>query len=133
MDNTICYLNTDLDLTSADDLSGLATALEAQGVRALHVAHADNGLWLARFETDEQFAEPESSIAAMLSAIESLEKPLRLIWDGCSLREFNIGYDCGAEPWAFNQGLSTALLGRIAAAGATLRITLYPDRPPTEA
>jgi hypothetical protein len=39
---------------------------------------------------------------------------------------FNIGYDCGAEPWAFNQGLTAELLGRMAATGASLRITLYP-------
>ncbi len=43
-------------------------------------------------------------------------------------REFNIGYDCGAEPWAFNQGLSAHLLGRMATAGASLRVTIYPDR-----
>jgi hypothetical protein len=47
---------------------------------------------------------------------------------GCSRREFNIGYDCGREPWAFNQVLSAQLLSRIAAARASLRVTLYPDR-----
>ena len=46
----------------------------------------------------------------------------------CTTREFNLGYDCGAEPWAFNQGLSSELLGRIAAVGASLRLTIYPDR-----
>jgi hypothetical protein len=64
----------------------------------------------------------------MLAIVESLNEPIRSLWDRCTRREFNIGYDCGAEPWAFNQGLSTALLGRLAAAGASLRITLYPDR-----
>ena len=33
-----------------------------------------------------------------------------------------------ARPWAFNQGLSSGLLGRVAAVGASLRITLYPSR-----
>lgn len=130
MDGEICYLNTDLDLTSAEDLAELAAALERGGVYPLHVTRGDDGLWYSILETNEQFQEPESSIAVMLAAIELLTPDLRLVWNRCSQRDFNIGYDCGDRPWAFNQGLSTDVLGRIAAAGATLRITLYPDREP---
>ncbi len=82
----------------------------------------------ATFETENQHAEPEPNIAAMLDAIESLGPAFSSIWSSCSLREFNIGYDCGLEPWAFNQGLSAGLLERMAAAGACLRLTLYPER-----
>lgn len=64
----------------------------------------------------------------MLAVVDALAGPLRAVWDGCTRREFNIGYDCGAEPWAFNQALSAALLGRMAAAGALLRVTIYPER-----
>ncbi len=128
MDNAICYLNTDLDLISADEPKGLASAFVTGGVFALHVARRDDGLWYARFETDESYDEPEPNIAAILNVVDSLTGPLRSAWDGCKLREFNIGYDCGDNPWAFNQGLSAALLGRVAAASASLRITLYPDR-----
>jgi len=124
----ITYLNTDLDLTSADDLTALAAEFEAAGVSPLHVTLGEGGLWYACFETDEQHAEPESNIAAMLAVVESLAPPLRAVWTGCSRREFNVGYDCGLEPWAFNQELSAGLLGRMAAACAALRVTLYPDR-----
>jgi hypothetical protein len=130
MDNTISYLNTDLDLTSAEDLTALAAAFEGGGVPPLHVTHGADALWYATFETSAQFAEPEPNIAAMLAIVESLARPLRSMWDGCTRREFNIGYDCGDEPWAFNQGLSPDLLGRMAAAGASLRVTPYPDRDP---
>jgi hypothetical protein len=126
--SSIRYLNTDLDLTSADDLSALAGAFEASGAFVLHLERRDDGLWYATFEVLDQQTEPELNIAAMLAIVESLADPLRSVWNGCSQREFNIGYDCGAEPWAFNQGLSAELLGRMAAAGAALRITLYPDR-----
>jgi hypothetical protein len=128
MEGEITYLNTDLDLESADDLTALAAAFEVAGVRALHVTLGEDGLWYAMFETDEQHAEPESNITAMVRVVESLQEPLRSTWASCTRREFNIGYDCGADPWAFNQGLSCGLLGRMAAAGASLRITLYPDR-----
>jgi hypothetical protein len=134
VDGHTSYLNTDLDLTSAEDLTALAAALEAAGIRPLHVTQVDDGLWCACFETDEQHTEPESNIAAMLAAVEALALTLQSVWAGCARRDFIIGYDCGWEPWAFNHGLSSGLLGRMAAAGASLRITLYPDResPPNQ-
>ncbi|MDZ4779983.1 MAG: hypothetical protein SGJ19_07010 [Planctomycetia bacterium] len=128
MDNTIEYLNTDLDLKSPTDLEPLASALRSGGVFDLHVSRWDDGLWYARFETDECYSEPEPNITAMLDVLERLPEAQRATWDQCILREFNIGYDCGDKPWAFNQGLAPELLGRLAAIGASLRITLYPDR-----
>lgn len=128
MDGKIEYLNTDLDLASAVDLTCLAEALKAKSLFPLHVTKADDGLWYAKFETEKNYDEPEKTIQEMITAIEALEEPLRAIWFGCSQREFNIGYDCGTEPWAFEQGLTSELLGRIAASGASLRFTLYPDR-----
>lgn len=131
MDNTICYLNTDLDLNSEEDLTALAEAFQAAEVFALHVTRLDNGHWYATFETDQQHNEPETNIAAILSVVESFPPPLRAAWDRCTRREFNVGYDCGVNPWAFNQALSTSVLKRLAVAGGSLRITLYPDRQPS--
>lgn len=128
MNNTIEYLNTDLKLISADNLSGLAEAFKAAGVPPMYVTHEADGLWYAFFETHEPFEELGPNIAAMVEVVESWTGPLRSVWDGCTLREFNVGYDCGAKPWAFNQGVPAELLGRMAAVGASLRITLYPDR-----
>ncbi len=137
MDDTICYLNTDLDLTSPDDLTALAAFFEARGMWPLHCDHGGDGLWYATFEVNDPSPcgadpshVPENTIAAMLSVVESLPEPLKRIWEACTRRQFDIGYDCGSKPWAFNQGLSGELLGRIAAVGASLRITLYPPEKP---
>jgi len=130
VDGVIHYLNTDLDLTSTHDLTVLAAAFEAAGVFCLHVSQGQDGPWCACFETDVQHGEPEPNIAEILTVVERLDPPLRSVWAGCSLREFNIGYDCGLKPWAFNHGLSANLLGRMAAAGVSLRVTLYPEREP---
>jgi hypothetical protein len=128
VDDTICYLNTDLVLTSADDLTALTAAFNARGLFTLRCDCHDDGIWYASFETDDLHdrRQPEQDIIAMLAVVESLDESLRAVWSGCTLREFDIGYDCGSKPWAFNQGLTNLLLGRIAAAGASLRITLYP-------
>jgi hypothetical protein len=128
MDNSICYLNTDLNLACQQDLTELARALEVCGCSPLHVTLGDDQNWYATFETDEQHAEPELSIAQMLTVIESLDEALHSVWMKCTRRELNIGYDCGEKPWAFNQELSAGLMGRLAALRASLRITLYPDR-----
>lgn len=126
MHNPIRYLNTDLDLVSADELTPLAAHFESRGAFALHVSRRDDGLWHASFELDAQHDEPEPAVAAMLAIAESLEEPLRSIWTSCSRREFDIGYDCGDAPWGFQQRLSSGLLARMAAVGASLGITLYP-------
>ena len=129
MDGVIGYLNTDLDLISPDDPTVLTAALKKGGVLPLaSPTRGDDQQWYAVFETDERYSEPEPNIAAMLAVVETLDPPLRSAWEGCSQREFNIGYDCGREPWAFNQRLSVSLLGRMASAGASLRVTIYPDR-----
>lgn len=68
---------------------------------------------------------------ALLSAIESLDGPTHELWSACTSREFNIGYDCGDEPWAFSHELTPETLARMAALGIALRITLYPAEAET--
>ncbi len=123
------YLNTDLDLVATDDLTMLAADLEVQGVHPLHVNRCEDGLWYATFETDETYEQPEPNIAMMLAIIESLGESHSRTWWTCTVREFNIGYKCGSEPWAFNQEISGQTLRRMADVGAALRITLYPPEP----
>jgi hypothetical protein len=122
----IHYLNTDLDLVAEHDLTALAAALDSRGVFPLHVDQRDDGKWYATLETEEQFAQPQANIVALLTAIEALDASARALWSGCSSREFNLGYDCGDEPWAFNHQLTPETLARMAALGISLRITLYP-------
>ncbi len=128
--STISYLNTDLDLVAAHDFALLTNALSERGVDPLGgVQEGDDGQWYAVLETRDypQPNEPEVTIRVMLDAIEAIDGPAKTLWAACSKREFNIGYDCGDEPWAFNNGLSHATLSRIATLGASLRITLYPQ------
>lgn len=124
MDGAIQYLNTDLDDVSAEELTELVAAFESLGIPPLHVMKGDDGLWHGTFETTEQHEHVEPNVAAIVTAIESLPPALQATWNACTLRELNAGYDCGDEPWAFQQRVSNA---RGAATGASLRITLYPE------
>ena len=125
MCDAIRYLNTDLDLTSAGDLTRLAAAFDAQTLRPLHVDRRDDGLWYATFETGEPYDEPHANIAAIIAVVESLPGTLFAAWEGCVRRELNVGYDCGSTPRAVDHGISSHLLGRLAGLGVSLRITLY--------
>jgi hypothetical protein len=130
----ISYLNTDLDLICARDLTPLTSALDARGVRPLSVDQGGEGLWYSILEITNEAEpdEPETTICAMLDAIEAIDGEAKEIWMNCIKREFNVGYECGDEPWAFNQGLTNSTLKRMASVGASFRITLYPYRqPPT--
>ena len=130
MCETTRYRNTDLVLTSSEDLTALAAIFESRGVVQLSLTRGDDRLWHASFETRGQHTEPEPNIAAMVAVAESLGDPHRSVWLGCTRREFNIGFDCGTAPWSFIQELSSVLLSRIAAIGASLALTLYAYRGP---
>jgi hypothetical protein len=49
VNNTITYLNTDLDLISATDLTELAAVFEEAGIFPLAVTHGQDGLWYGTF------------------------------------------------------------------------------------
>jgi hypothetical protein len=120
------YLNTDLELFGEQSLAPLAERLASGGIFSLHDdERAANG-WCVTLETEEQFTEPESNIAAILSVVENFDVHSRQLWAACMSRELNIGYDCGDEPWAFNHAISATTVRRMAALGISLRITLYP-------
>jgi hypothetical protein len=123
---TIQYLNTDLDLVCDVDPVVLAAEFESRDLVA-HVTPGGDGLFYVLCE-DSNDTEPEPNIVRLLDAIESLSGPARELWARCSKREFNVGYDCGDEPWSFNQGVSNQVLRRMADCGASFRITLYPHR-----
>lgn len=127
MDVTTHYLTTNLDLYSAEDLTALAAELDRLGFAVARPLIRFTREWFCGFSLrrDAEFDEPESQIVAMLAIIETLDPPFRSAWGGCSVRVFDIGYDCGREPFFIRQELSTGTLARLAAVGATLRVTLY--------
>ncbi len=123
----IQYLNTDLDLVCDIDPTPLVAELDSLDLY-VHVTHSSDGLWYVLCEDNSDTTEPERNVVGLLNAVDSLTEVASAIWERCTKREFNVGYDCGDEPWAFNQGLSNDTLRRMAACGATFRVTLYPFR-----
>ena len=133
--NSIHFLNADLDLEAGFDLGPLTAALSARGLFTLHCWERSDGKWEATCESSrETLAEDaETTIRELLESIENLDADSRKAWEGCIRREFNLGYDCGDEPWAINHAVSVESLTRMASLGIAMRITIYPVTPPWSA
>ena len=126
-DGIIQYLNTDLDLRSVEELTPLAAVLESCGLLEIHLKQEEDGSWFAIFEAGCGGAEPDQSISKLLDVLEALAPEHKAMWSRCTVKEFNLGYQCGTEPHPFTQGVSSEVVARIAAVGASMRITIYPD------
>lgn len=122
------YLNTDLDLEAAFDIGPLSSALTEKGLFQLHSSQLKECLWYASFETAEQFDTPEATISALLSIIDSLDIGSQQRWSECTVRAFNIGFECGEETRSIQSCLPASTIARIAATSASICITLY-SRP----
>ena len=125
----IKYLNTDLDLRSKEDLRPLARAFQRQGLYTLHVDRASNRDWYATFELDTVGRRPNVHVNGILNAVEALEGKACALWNNCTVRELNLGYDSGVKPWHVTHGLSARLLARMSKVGLSLRITIYKVQP----
>lgn len=123
------FLNTDLDVVTRRDPAPLVAMLEQLGMHALSAPSKrpeDGGAWFVNFEAAHGAdATCESTVLAILAAIENLTGEAREIWYVASTRELHLGFEGGEEPHAFTEALSSETLARAAAAGMSLRVTLY--------
>ena len=140
MDEVTSYSTTELNLYSTEDLTALATALEARGLevryRALWIDETQwhriaEPQWLWKFNAGGEgwYDDPEPEVAALLTAVEALAPAAWAAWAGCSRRVLDLGYYCGTRPFSIRHDLSAGTLGRLAAAGGLLRFTLYAFDP----
>jgi hypothetical protein len=123
------FLNLDLELESDRDLAPLA---EHFGHRAFVLQCNEDGgrfhLALEPLLSGALCGDPTACTDAVLDLIHTLPPALRELWQQCSVRLFDYGYDGGLEAPPLTTDIDPVRLGLIAAAGAGIRITLYPFR-----
>jgi hypothetical protein len=122
------FLNTDLDVVTRRDPAPLVAMLEQRGVMALNQPmkrEQDDGAWFIVFESAGPSETVESTVGAIISAIEKLTGEAREIWYVATTRELHLGFEGGDEPQAFTEMLSSETLARAAHVGMSLRFTLY--------
>ena len=128
------YLNVDLELESADDLTPLAEHF----VDRMHVLFNDQrgesyllalemrATVVAEYPALNDPLDADTCIRGFLSVIAELPTGLRALWKGCHTRVFDLGISAGTFPSMCIQIVSEATVLAIASVGGTLRVTVYP-------
>jgi hypothetical protein len=125
----IKFLNVDLEVESTADLSPLVAAL-GDDVVLLHIGPADGGGDLATFELAEEHGGPDGRVLELCDLIEHLPPEAAELWRTAHRRTFDVGYECGDTPRAFQSELTHPTIRRVADLGASLTTTIYPRTDP---
>ena len=122
------YRNTDLDLISPASFESLTDDLESADLVLLGTHQDSDEHWHALSEDDAVYVNAEATISAIMAMLDSLSEVSKRAWCACDIREFNVAYDVGEEPLAFNDGFSVETLARMSVLNTSLRVTLYAER-----
>jgi hypothetical protein len=119
------YLNTDLVLESAGDLTPIVEAF-GDDVVVLHSGVA-KGIHRAAFEIAGSHAGPNEDIKYFVALVEALPPNARALWEGCYSRVFDLGYSSGNETPSHTSELRSNTIQAMAALNASVAITIYPQ------
>lgn len=129
----VYYINTDLMLTAPVNLAPLAQAmapgdLPEESISCLHDSQADGDLYRSVFEAfgpQGSYPTPDESIRALLDAIEQLPQALQPLWQACTKKTLDIGYNSGVTPGSVSHPIPIDTLLRMQSLGIDLCITVY--------
>ena len=122
-----CFLNVDLDIAAAQDLSPLVRAL---GPRAfdLHTGPAGAG-YQTHLELNSRATEKQRSadatIKRFVTLLASLPSREKRLWNHATQRDFNIGIQGGLQPRTYELGLKAETLELAGSVNARVVVTVY--------
>ena len=122
--NETRFLNVDLEVSSAAELDWLVEEF-GEDVSNLYCGPAQ-GHFLATFEARPFSGDANTLIEHLCGLVEALADERRQVWDQAFLKIFDIGYEAGDEPRAYQSDLRPETIAAVARIGASLRITIYP-------
>ena len=124
--NEIKYLNTDLNLKSFTHFNELNNFLNKNGTFSLHYEKIKEKKYIGTYETEIGSSSPDKTIKKFLKKLLRMDTVSRKQWDKCSLKEFDIGYECGQKPLSFNNEIKDTILKDLTKLNIGIRITIYP-------
>jgi hypothetical protein len=86
----------------------------------------------ASFEIPGLVADADAVINHFCMLAETLPERERAIWNHCSKRVFDIGFESGTHPRAFQSEIRPKTIERVAALGAGIVVTIYSPSPDQE-
>lgn len=116
------FLNIDLDIEANFDLTIL---VEEIGLEATVMRNDKNReRYFASFETGAIRAN--EIIAEYKKIIDGLSPEAKLLWNKCSKRSFDIGFESGLEPNSFKIKLSQETISALYELNGEIVVTIYP-------
>lgn len=116
------FLNIDLDIESDEDIELLVSEI---GKRATTMRNENEaGKYVASFEAAD--GEENEIIAEYKSIIDALSTEAKAMWDNCTKKDFDFGYESGDKPNDFHSRLSKDSIAAINDFGGEIVITIYP-------
>jgi hypothetical protein len=126
--NEIEFLNIDLDIESKVDISPI---VDEFGDRvSVHRNEHYEGQYCVSFENG--YMKENEIIEEYVSLVDGLSPRSKKIWDSCSKREFDFGYNSGETPNNFHSKISANSINSLAKVGGSVVITIYPIQANTE-
>ena len=117
------FINVDLDLSSAHELTDLVQAFEPHAFTLN--CWQDENTFFASLELASDPIDAESAIRRFVSLIESLPPKARNSWNEASKRDFSIGIDAGSSPSTFEAALSPEVLELAVRVRARITFVVY--------
>ena len=121
------FINADLEITAAEDLSPLRDAW-GEAVVEMCCQWRDEESFFASFEINSgnEHDDPELLISRFCDLITTLPSDLRQTWDSASRRVIDIGYQSDQGDQVINTSISPELLRSVSSLGLAIVITVYP-------
>ncbi|WP_163834402.1 hypothetical protein [Spartinivicinus ruber] len=120
--NEICFLNIDLDIESAEDLTPIIQEWEDRVIVFQHEKIGD--VYHGSFETSCN--KLEEIIEEYYTLVMGLTRKSKHIWDHAISRKFDFGYESGNKPNYFQSHISAQHVSKLTDIGGSIVITIYP-------
>ncbi len=118
------YIVTDLCLRARFDFAVLDVELRRAGLHGR--VSMNRGVWFASYSSSERCCRnPAEALDHLLGIVEGLDGEAKDIWDRCTSRRFDLGYECFNERFASRWQIKAALLGRLENVNGDLVVTIY--------
>lgn len=85
------------------------------------------GAYHASFETG--CSEENEIIEEFITLIEGLTPKAKRLWDHCTKRVFDFGYECDGTPSTFHTRINENAINSMAKVGGSVVVTIYPSVP----
>jgi hypothetical protein len=119
------FLNVDLDIYSAKDLTPLVQAF-GKAVMVLHLGRHKR-TWEAHLELSKHpIKSPNSAIRDFCELMSALMPEAKQVWDSAKIRRFNIGIQGGMDQPSYWCVIDAETVRLAAEVNADIALTIYP-------